>query len=143
MRERRQEKRIETVIPVTITLLDTPIPPPPIDVETDNISPHGISIAFKIKTRMERGRILIDGDEDASKLVKYLLLENKMLALKFNILPKGGNLTATGSVRWCYRYIQENYYHVKAGIRIIKMEEEEKKRWQEFLSAVLHFRAHI
>ena len=90
MRERREARRLDTAIPLTITLLGTPLSPPPIIVETEDISPRGLSVVIKLKTRLEQGRLVIEGGENSQKMVKYLLLDNKQLALGINILPKGG-----------------------------------------------------
>jgi hypothetical protein len=85
MRERREARRVDTAIPLTITLLGTPLSPPRIIVETGDISPQGLSVVIKIKTRLEQGCRVIEGGENSKKMVKYLLLDNKQLALRINI----------------------------------------------------------
>jgi len=133
MLERHAAKRLQTAIPVTVKLLETALSPPPITVETEDISPQGLSLVIKIKTRLEQGRLAIEGGEDACKMVKYLLLDNKQLALDINILPHGGSLRATGTVRWSYRNVEEGLYYVKAGVAIEQMGREPRARWLEFL----------
>ena len=141
MLERREAKRVDTAIPLTIKLLGSSLSPPPIAVETDNISPQGLSIVIKIKTRLENGRLAIEGGESAQKLVKYLLLDNKQLDLGINILPQGGSIHARGKVRWCYRNVQEGCYYVKAGVLIEQMDSEHKEEWSEFLRTIYQFLA--
>jgi hypothetical protein len=143
MRERREARRVDTSIPVTIALLGTPLSPPPITVETADISPQGLSLVIKIKTRLEQGHLAIDGGENSKKMVKYLLLDNKQLALQINVLPQGESINATGKVRWCYRNVQEGCYYVKAGILIEEMEHRHRERWSEFLRASYHFLASL
>jgi len=139
MLERREAKRLHTAIPLTITLLGTALSPPPITVETADISPKGLSLVIKIKTRLEQGRLAIEGGEDTRKMVKYLLLDNKQLALGINILPHGGGIQAVGKVKWCYRNVQEGSYYVKAGVVIEQMGREQRARWLEFLRTTHQF----
>ncbi len=139
MRERREARRVDTAIPLTIALLGTPLSPPPITVETGDISPQGLSVVIKIKTRLEQGHLVIEGGENSKKMVKYLLLDNKQLALRLNVLPQGGSINAIGKVRWCYRNVQEGCYYVKAGILIEEMDGRHRERWSEFLRASYQF----
>jgi hypothetical protein len=143
MRERREDRRLDTIIPVTIAIVGTPLSPPPIVVETDDISPRGLSVVIRIKTRLEQGRLVIEGGEDAKKMVKYLLLDNKQLALGVNILPRGESIHALGKVRWCYRNAQEGCYYVKAGVLIEEMNGGHREQWLEFLRAAYHFLASL
>jgi hypothetical protein len=139
MRERREARRVDTAIPVTIALLGTPLSPPPITVEAADISSQGLSIVIKIKTRLEQGHLVIEGGESSKEMVKYLLLDNKQLALRINVLPRGESINATGKVRWCYRNVQEGCYYVKAGVLIEEMDHRHHERWAEFLRASYHF----
>ncbi len=143
MRERREARRLATAIPVMITLVGTPLSPPPIIVETEDISPRGLSVVIRIKTRLEQGRLVIEGGENSKKMVKYLLLDNKQLALGINILPKGESIHAIGQVRWCYRNVQEGCYYVKAGVLIEEMDTGHRERWLEFLRASYQFLASL
>jgi hypothetical protein len=143
MRERREAKRVDTAIPLTITLLGTPLSPPPSIVETEDISPRGLSVVIKLKTRLEQGHLAIEEGEDSKKMVKYLLLDNKQLALRINILPQGGSINAIGKVRWCYRNVQEGCYYVKAGILIEEIDGRHRERWSEFLRATYQFLASL
>jgi hypothetical protein len=143
MRERRETRRLDTAIPVSIALVGTPLSPPPIVVETDDISPRGLSVVIRIKTRLEQGRLVIEGGEDSKKMVKYLLLDNKQLALGINILPSGESIRAMGKVRWCFRNVQEGCYYVKAGILIEEIDSEQRVQWLEFLRATYQFLASL
>lgn len=138
MPERRETNRVDSTIPLTIKLLGTTPPPPPITVETDDISPKGLSIVIKIKTKLENGRLSIEGEE-SQKMVKYLLLDNKQLALGIKILPHGGSIQAIGTVKWCYRNLSMGLYYVKAGVLIEEMARENKEKWMEFLKTAYQF----
>ncbi len=135
-RERRQAERLHAAIPLTVEMLGTPVPPPPITAETDNISLKGLSIVIKIETRSEHGRLYIQGGANAQKLVKYLLLDDKRLRFKINILPDGRSILATGRVKWCHRTLQEGTYCMKAGVLIDWMESGYENAWLEFLRTI-------
>ena len=141
MPDRRAIKRADTAIPITIKLVGTPVLPPPIAVETANISPRGLSIVIKIKIKLEDGRLSIQGGEDSLQLVQYLLLDNRMLKLEINILPQGESIRAIGKVKWYERSVKEGAYYVKAGILIEEMEQEHKGEWLEFLDTIHQFLA--
>jgi hypothetical protein len=136
--ERRQNERMHAAIPLTIEILGTPLPPPPLTVETNDISLQGLSIIITIKTKSEQGRLSIQEGEDP-KLVKYLLLDNKRLQLGINILPQDQGIPAIGRVKWCYRSLDRDCYYVKAGIMIEEMERKYQERWFEFLKTVYQF----
>lgn len=138
-RERRGHKRVSAAIPLTIQLVGNPASPPPISVETDTISPQGLSVVIPIQTQFERGRFFIPGGEDSIKLAQYLLLDKKRLRVRINILPHGGSIPALGTVKWYTRNFNKGLYEVKAGILIGQMEEEHSGAWLEFISAVSQF----
>jgi hypothetical protein len=136
--ERRHTERMHAAIPLTIEILETPIPPSPITVETDDISLEGVSIVIKIKTKLENGRLSIQEGENP-KMVKYFLLDNKKLKLAINILPHGGSIPAIGKVMWCYRSLSDDCYYVKGGIAIEEMARQDKEKWLEFLKTLYQF----
>jgi hypothetical protein len=133
--ERRQAKRVDVSIPLTIKILGLVINPPPITVETDDISLEGLSISMKIKTLLGPGRLSIEEGED-KKMVKYLLLDNKRLELGINILPKGGSIQAAGKVKWYDRHWSRGFFYVRVGIGIEWIESEHKEKWSEYLKTV-------
>lgn len=135
-RERRQTERLSASISLMVEMLDTIVPPPPITAETDDISLNGLSIVIKIDTESEHGRLRIQGGEKAQNLVKYLLLDNRRLRLKLNILPDGKGILATGRVKWSHRTLQEESYCMKAGLLIDWMESGYEKAWLEFLRTI-------
>ena len=139
MPERRLNKRADTVIPLTIKLWGLSTPPPPITVETDNISFQGLSLAIKIKTQFEQGRFSIPGGEDSIKMAQYLVLENKRLELGINIRPHGESIHAMGLVKWYNRWFRKGLYYLKAGVFFEEMEKEDKEEWLEFLKTIYHF----
>jgi hypothetical protein len=138
--ERRHAERLHTTIPLTIEIVGTPLPPPPITVETEDISLRGLSLIIKIRTKSADGRLSIPEGEDP-KLVKYLMLDNKRLKMEINILPQDKAIAATGKVAWCYRSLRDDHYFVKVGISIEEMRREHRERWLEFLRAVYQFMA--
>lgn len=133
--ERRQTKRVDVSIPVTIKIVGLVIAPPQITVETDDISLKGLSISMKIKTTLGPGRLAIEEGED-KKMVTYLLLDNKRLELGINILPKGGSIQAGGKVKWYDRRWSRGFYYVRVGICIDWIESEYKEKWSEYLKTV-------
>jgi len=137
--ERRGLKRMHTAIPLTIQLIATPVPPPPVSVETDNISPRGLSIVIPIQTQFEHGRFFIPGGEDSIKMAQYLLLRSKQLYLGIDILPQGKSIRAVGTVKWYDRSFDKGLYSVRAGVLIDKMEAKHTDAWLEFLTAVSQF----
>jgi hypothetical protein len=139
MPERRLNKRADTAIPLTIKLLGISPPPPPITVETDNISFQGLAIAIKIKTQFEQGRFSVQGGEDSIKMAQYLLLENKRLELGINILPQGESIHAMGLVKWYNRWFRKGLYYVKAGLLLEEMKKDDKEEWLEFLKTIYYF----
>ena len=132
--ERRKYKRLDIAIPTSIKLLGPVSSAPPIDVETDNISLEGLSIVIKIRLPSRRGSI--QEGEAPVKLVPYLLLDNKVLDLSINILPRGEGIKGIGQVKWYDRRLRENFYDVRAGIFIEEMRSEDRGKWLEFLRTV-------
>ena len=139
MSERRKAKRADTTIPLMIKLLETAASPPPITVETANISPQGLSIVIRMKINVEQGRVVVQEGEASLQMVQYLLLSNKRLQLELNILPQGKSIQATGKVKWYDRSLGKEFYVVRAGILIEEMEQGHKEEWLEFLEAVNTF----
>jgi hypothetical protein len=137
--ERREGKRVHAAIPLTIQLVLNPIPPPPVSVETDTISPQGLSIIIPIQTQFERGRFFIPGGEDSIRMAQYLLLDNKQLNVEINVLPQGGSIPALGTVKWYTRSFNKGLYLVRAGLFIDAMKTEHTNQWLEFLTAISQF----
>jgi hypothetical protein len=137
--ERRGGKRVHAAIPLTIQLVLNPIPPPPVSVETDTISPQGLSIIIPIQTQFKQGRFFIPGGEDSIRMAQYLLLDNKQLNVGINILPQGESIPALATVKWYRRSFDKGLYLVRAGVFIDRMKEEHSDAWLEFISAVSQF----
>jgi hypothetical protein len=111
-------------------------------VETANISPRGLSIIINIKIKVEHGRVSIQEEvENSAKMVKYLLLRDKIVALGINILPRGGSIDAMGRVKWHARSLSEGLYSVRAGILLDEIDRAHKREWLEFLTAIYQFLA--
>ena len=137
--ECRGLKRVHAAIPLTIQLLGNPMPPPPVSVETDTISPQGVYIVIPIQTQFERGRFFIPGGEDSIKMAQYLLLHNKQLHLGITILPRGGSIPALGTVKWYRRSFDKGLYLVRAGVFIDQMEAGHSDQWLEFIITLSQF----
>jgi hypothetical protein len=137
--ERRGGKRVHVAIPLTIQLVLNPVPPPPVSVETDTISPQGLSIIIPIQTQFERGRFFIPGGEDSIRMAQYLLLDDKQLNVGINILPQGRSIPALATVKWYTRSFDKGLYVVKAGVLINHMETKHTDAWLEFLTAISQF----
>ena len=139
--ERRRRKRMYTAVPLTIQIIGTPEPPPPVTVQTADISLQGVSIFIPIQTQFAHGRFSIPGGEDSIKMSRYLLLHNKQMDLGIGILPQGESIRAEGTVRWYARSFAKGLYSVRAGVLIEKMEAEHSDAWMEFINAVSQFLA--
>ena len=139
MHERREIKRADAAIPLTVKLSRTAISAPPIAVETTNISLQGLAIIITIKLKLEHERFLVQGGENSLKMIPYLLLDNKTLALGINILPQGRSIQAMGKVKWYSRGFRKGLYAVRAGVLIEEMGFEHRARWLEFLETIYHF----
>jgi hypothetical protein len=140
--ERRVITRVDAAIPLTIRLVGTAIAPPPLFVETANISPRGLSIVIRIRIKVKAGRVSIQEEvENSAKMVKYLLLRDRILGVGINILPQGGSIDAMGTVKWHVRSVSKGLYSVRAGILLDEIDWAHKREWFEFLTAVYQFLA--
>jgi hypothetical protein len=135
--ERRVINRVHTAIPLTINLVGVAGAPPPITVQTANISPQGLSTVIKIRIKEKDGRISIHEEvKDSRKMVRYLLLEDKIVGVGIHILPRGGSIHAMGTVKWYARSLNEGLYAVRAGIFLDEIDRADKKEWADFLRAI-------
>jgi hypothetical protein len=141
--ERREANRVHTAIPLTVQLIGNRVPPPRIHVETDTISPGGLSMVIPIETRFESGRFFIPGGEDSVRMAQYLLLDNRQMNIDIDILPRGGSIPALVTVKWYTRSFDKGLYVVRTGVLIDRMEAEHATAWLEFISAVSQFWASL
>jgi hypothetical protein len=140
--DRRVITRVDAAIPLTIRLVGTMVPPPPLMVETANISPWGLSFIIKIRIKVEHGRVSIYEEvENSAKMVKYLVLQDKILGVGIKILPRGGSIDAMGRVKWHVRSVSKGLYSVRAGIVLDEIDRAHKREWLEFLTAIYQFLA--
>ena len=140
--ERRLIKRADTAIPLTIKLVGPVTAPPPLVVETANISPRGLSVVLKIRIKVKGGRVSIQEEvENSAKMVKYLLLQDRIVGVGINILPRGKSIDAMGTVRWHARKASEGLYTVRAGILLDEIDRAHRRKWLEFLTAIYQFLA--
>jgi hypothetical protein len=135
--ERRVINRVHTAIPVTIQLAGAAGPPPPITVQTADISPWGVSTVINIRIKERDGRVSIHEETKGSaKMVKYLLSEDRILGLGIHILPQGGSIHAMGTVKWHASSVSKRLYAVRVGIFLDEIDRAHKKEWFAFLRAV-------
>jgi hypothetical protein len=135
--ERRIINRVHTAIPLTINLVGEAGAPPPVTVNTSNISPRGMSTAINIRIKEHGGRFSIHEETKGSaKMVKYLLSEDRILGLGINILPQGGSIHAMGTVKWYASSVSKRLYAVRVGIFLDEVDRTHKKEWFDFLRAI-------
>lgn len=135
--ERRVINRVHTAIPLTIKLVGEAGAPPPVTVQTANISPRGMSTVINIRLKEQEGRISIHEETKGSaKLVKYLLSEDRIVGLGIHILPQGGSIHAMGTVKWHASSVSKRLYAVRVGMFLEEVDRAQKKEWFDFLRAI-------
>jgi len=132
--ERRTFKRLETPIPLRISLLGTTRCPRPINAETRTVSLEGLSI--ELHTILKNGSLLIQVGEERIKLIPFLVLNEKMVALDIKVPPTGEWIGATGRVIWYDFGSKGDSYYFRAGILLEEMEVEDRKKWEEFVKNI-------
>jgi hypothetical protein len=135
--ERRIINRVHTAIPLTINLVGEAGAPPPVTVQTADISPRGMSTVINIRIKEQDGRVSIHEETKGSaKMVKYLLSEDRIVGLGLHILPQGGSIHAMGTVKWHASSVNKRLYAVRVGMFLDEVERTHKKEWFEFLRAI-------
>jgi hypothetical protein len=136
--ERRVISRVHTAIPLTINFVGTMGAPPPVTVQTADISPQGLSTFITIRIlEVADGQVSIQEEvKNSAKLIKHLAVQDNILGLGIHILPQGGSVHAMGTVRWHARSENEGLYSVKAGIALDEIDRADKKEWFLFLRAI-------
>jgi hypothetical protein len=135
--ERRIINRVHTAIPVTIQLAEGVGAPPPVTVQTANISPRGMSTVINIRLKEQGGRVSIHEETKGSaKMVKYLLSEDRIVGLGIHILPEGGSIHAMGTVKWHASSVSKRLYAVRVGMFLDEVDRAHKKEWFDFLRAI-------
>ena len=135
--ERRSISRVYTAIPVTIHVVGTAGAPPPITVQTADISPWGLSTVITLRIlKRENGHVSIhEGVKNSAKMIKYLLAD-RIVGVGIHILPRGGSVSAMGTVKWHARNVNDGLYSVRAGILLNEIDRADKKEWFLFLRAI-------
>jgi hypothetical protein len=138
MPERRVINRVHTAIPLTINPVGAVGAPPPITVQTADISPRGVSTIITIRIlKVEDGQVSIQEEvKNSAKMVKHLLVEDRIFGLGIHILPQGGSIDAMGTVKWHVRSVSKGLYAVRAGIFLDEIDRAQKKEWFYFLRAI-------
>jgi hypothetical protein len=135
--ERRVINRVHTAIPLTIKLVGEAGAPPPLTVQTTNISPRGMSTVLIIRIKEHNGRFSIHEETKGSaKMVKYLLSEDRIVGLGIHILPQGGSIHAMGTVRWYASSVSKRLYALRLGIFLDEVDRTHKQEWFGFLRAI-------
>ena len=136
--ERRIINRVHTSIPVTIQLTGTAGAPPPVTVQTVDISPQGLSTVISIRiVKMEGEQVsILEEVKNSARLLKHLLVQDQIVGLGINILPQRRSIHAMGTVKWHARALNEGLYAVRAGILLNEIDRAHKKEWFAFLRAI-------
>jgi hypothetical protein len=136
--ERRVISRVHTAIPLTINLVGTTGPPPPVTVQTADISPKGLSTIITLRiVKVKDGQVLIQEEvKNSAKMIKHLVVQDKILGLGIHILPQGGSVHAMGSVRWHARSLDKGLFSVRAGIALDEIDRADKREWFYFFRAI-------
>lgn len=136
--ERRLITRVHTAIPVTVTVVGEGGAPPPTTVQTDDISPRGLSALITIRiVKVENGRVSIQEKvKNSARMIKHLVVQDRIVGLGIHILPQGGSVHAMGTVKWHARSESKGLYSVKAGIALDEIDRVDKKEWFLFLRAI-------
>jgi hypothetical protein len=135
--ERRGINRVHTAIPVTINIVGEAGAPPPVIVQTANISPRGIATIIRIGLRVHDGRVSIQEEaRDVVKIVRYLLSVDRIVGVGINILPRGGSIDAMGTVKWHASRVSRQLYAVQTGIFLDEIDRAQKREWLYFLRGI-------
>lgn len=135
--ERRIINRVHTAIPLTINLVGEAGAPPPVTVQTADISPRGMSTVINIRLKEKDGRVSIHEETKGSaKMVKYLLSQDRIVGLGIHILPQGGSIHAMGTVKWHASSVSKRLYAVRVGMFLEEVDRVHKKDWFDFLRAI-------
>ncbi|MBN1253655.1 MAG: hypothetical protein JXA50_00055 [Deltaproteobacteria bacterium] len=135
--ERRVISRVHTAIPLTINFAGTMGAPPPVTVQTADISPKGLSTIITLRiVKVKDGQVLIQEEvKNSAKMIKYLLT-NRIVGLGIHILPQGGSVHAMGTVKWYARNVNDELYSLKAGIVLDEIDRADKREWFYFFRAI-------
>lgn len=131
-----QFEPLDISIPLSIQLLGGPISSPPINAETVDISPEGLSIVTRVKVRRKNGRVSMRGGKKLLKLISCLSLNDRVLELGIKILPRGGRIRMRGMVKWYKGDLDGDFCYLRAGICIEKIERKYREHWLEFITTV-------
>ena len=136
--ERRVINRVHTAIPVTVKLTGTSGAPPPVTVQTVDISPQGLSTLISIRiVKVEGEQVsILEEVKNSTRLLKHLLVQDRIVGLGINILPQGKSIHAMGTVKWHARTLNEGLYAVRAGILLNEIDRAYKQEWFTFLRAI-------
>lgn len=133
MLNRRKSKRLETAVPLRLTLLGMSKTPPTIETVTADISPVGISMESRVT--LSKGVFYIDGGEKPINLIPYLVLGKKEVFLEITLPPYNEKIRGKGKVIWYDFGSQNDAYYFKAGIFLKEMESRDRQRWEGFVRA--------
>ena len=134
--ERRVINRVHTAIPVTINIAGV-AGPPPVTVQTADISPSGMSTVMKIRIKVHDGRVSVHKEaKDSIKMVKYLLSEDRIVGLGIHILPQGRSIDAMGTVKWHASRVSKQLYAVRVGMFLDEIDRAHKREWFYFLRGI-------
>ena len=129
--ERRESRRFDLMVPMYVKLADKTLSMPSVRMHTRNISRNGFSLGTTI--RLENGTLVDTGNNRFDMIVPYLVLDGKLLGFGLELPLGKGRVAGTGQVRWCRRGVDDDGFHMNAGILLKTMNAEGKKLWLEFV----------
>jgi hypothetical protein len=136
--ERRAVSRVHTAIPVTINLVGAAGAPLPITVRTADISPQGLSTIITLRiVKKENGYVSIQEEvKDSARMIRHLVVHDRIVGLGIHILPQGGSVHAMGTVRWHAGRLNDGLYSMRTGILLNEIDRADKDEWFRFLRAI-------
>ena len=102
-----------------------------IKMKSRNVSLNGFLIETEIF--FENDILLLQRGEDPVHLDPFLVAGDKVLEFKITLPPDATIITAKGNIVWHQLDSRGPSYYFKAGISILKMLEEDGKRWIRFV----------
>jgi hypothetical protein len=86
---------------------------------------------------MENGHVSIQEEvKNSARMIKHLVVHDRIVGLGIHILPQGGSVHAMGTVRWHAGRLNEGLYSMKTGILLSEIDRVDKNEWFGFLRAI-------
>lgn len=137
--ERRLFTRLYVPLPVCFRIVDLWSPDQssmPIHGKTWNVSYEGLCI--EADAVVQEG-IMSFSASDPGKTVKvlpFLVMEEQRIDLKIELASHQGNVIASGKVVWSELKTTDKKYHLRIGVFLEEMAQQERERWNRFIQHV-------